>query len=67
MLEVRGNYVKERKGIKALKAMAKAYDRATKGIEEPDLKELLARIRDHELYHVDIFNDLLKEERGRKR
>lgn len=62
MLEVQENYAKEQKGIKAV---AKAYDHATKGIEEPDLKELLVRIRDHELYHVDVFNDLLKEEEGR--
>jgi bacterioferritin len=49
------------------KKVAAEYDRAAKGIKDSDLKELLARIRDHELYHVDIFNDLLKEERGRKR
>jgi hypothetical protein len=55
MLKVQENYVKERKGIKALKAMAKAYDRATKGIKEPALKELLTRIRDHELYPALIF------------
>ncbi len=35
--------------------MAKAYDHATKGIAEPELKELLARIRDHELYPILIF------------
>jgi rubrerythrin len=45
--------------------VAAEYDRAAKEIEEPDLKELLIRIRDHELYHVDVFDDLLKEEEGR--
>ena len=46
------------------KKVAAKYDRAAKEIEEPDLKELLKRIRDHELYHADVFNDLLKEEKG---
>ena len=48
------------------KRVAAEYDRAAKEIKEPDLKELLVRIRDHELYHVDVFNDLLKgeEEQG---
>jgi len=41
------------------------YGRVAKEIEEPDLKELLVQIRDHELYHVDIFSDLLKGEEGR--
>lgn len=62
---MRENYAKEQKGINALKAMAKAYDRAAKGIEDSDLKELLTRIKDHELYHVVIFGDLLKEEEKR--
>ena len=47
------------------KKVTAEYDRAAKEIEEPDLKELLARIRDHELYHVDVFSDLLKEEEKR--
>ena len=47
------------------KKVTAEYDRATKEIEDPDLKELLARIRDHELYHVDVFSDLLKEEEKR--
>ncbi|MEA1872608.1 MAG: ferritin-like domain-containing protein [Chloroflexota bacterium] len=47
------------------KKVAAEYDRAAKEIEEPDLKELLARIRDHEVYHADVFDDLLKEEEGR--
>ena len=49
------------------KKVAAEYDRAAKETKEADLKELLARIRDHELYHADVFNDLLKEEGGRGR
>jgi bacterioferritin len=49
------------------KKVAAEYDRAAKKIKDSDLKELLTRIRDHELYHVDVFNDLLKEEEGRSR
>jgi len=44
------------------KKVAAKYDRAAKEIKEPDLKELLTRIRDHEIYHADVFGDLLKEE-----
>jgi bacterioferritin len=54
-----------RADIKIEKKVAAEYDRATKEIEEPDLKELLARIRDQEVYHADVFDDLLKEEEGR--
>ena len=49
------------------KKVAAEYDRAAKGIKDSDLKELLVRIRDHELYHVDLFSDLLKGEEGRGR
>jgi bacterioferritin len=53
-----------RADIKIEKKVAAEYDRAAKEIEEPNLKELLTRIRDHEIYHSDIFNDLLKKEEG---
>ena len=53
-----------RADIKIEKKVAAEYDRAAKEIEEPDLKELLTRIRDHEVYHADVFDDLLKEEEG---
>ncbi len=56
-----------RADIKIEKKVAAEYDRAAKEIKEPDLKELLVRIRDHELYHVDVFSDLLKGEEGRGR
>jgi len=51
-----------RADIKIEKEVADEYDRAAREIKESDLKELLTRIRDHEIYHADIFNDLLKEE-----
>ncbi len=51
-----------RADIKVEKKVAAEYDRAAKEIEEPDLKELLIRLRDHEVYHADVFDDLLKEE-----
>ena len=44
------------------KQVAAEYDRAAKEIEDEDLKTLLIRIRDHEIYHTEIFQDLLKEE-----
>jgi len=54
-----------RADIKIEKKVAAEYDRAAKEIEEPDLKKLLVRIRDHEIYHADVFEDLLEEEEKR--
>jgi bacterioferritin len=51
-----------RADIKIEREVAAEYDRAAKEIEEPDLKKLLIRIRDHEVYHAEVFSDLLKEE-----
>ena len=48
--------------IKIEKEVAAAYDRASEEVDDPDLKKLLLRIRDNEIYHIDVFNDLLKEE-----
>ncbi len=48
--------------IKVEKEVADGYDRAAREIEDPDLKKLLLRIRDHEVYHTEVFSDLLKEE-----
>lgn len=53
-----------RADIQIEREVAAEYDRAAKEIEEPDLKELLKRIRDHEVYHADVFTDLLKKEEG---
>jgi bacterioferritin len=54
-----------RADIKIEKKVAAEYDRAVKEIKEPDLRELFIRIRDHEIYHADVFDDLLKEEEKR--
>ena len=54
-----------RADIKIEKEVAAEYDRAAKRTKEPGLKKLLTRIRDHELYHADVFTDLLKGEEGR--
>ena len=56
-----------RADIKIEQEVADAYDRAAKEVKEADLKRLLLRIRDHEIYHTDIFSDLLKEEEKRVR
>ena len=44
------------------KKVAAEYDRAARETEDPKLKRLLLRLRDHELYHAEVFGDLLKEE-----
>ncbi len=47
--------------IKIEKEVAEAYDKAAKETDDADLKKLLFRIRDNELYHIDVFTDLLEE------
>lgn len=51
-----------RSDIKIEKKVTEAYDKAAKKVKDPGLKKLLLRIRDHEIYHTDVFSDLLKEE-----
>jgi len=51
-----------RADIKIEQEVAAAYDRAARETEDPELRELLIRIRDHEIYHTQVFSDLLKEE-----
>jgi bacterioferritin len=51
--------------IKIEKEVAEKYDKAAKEVDEVGLKELLLRIRDHEKYHIDVFTDLLKEEKDK--
>ena len=53
-----------RADIKIEKVVAAEYDRAAKEVKDPDLKKLLQRIRDHEIYHTEVFTDLLKEEQS---
>lgn len=47
--------------IKIEKQVAVKYGNAIKEVPDAGLKKLLTRIRDHENYHVDVFNDLLKK------
>jgi bacterioferritin len=54
-----------RADIKIEQEVAAEYDRAAKELAEPDLKQLLIRLRDHEVYHAEVFSDLLKEEEGK--
>ena len=46
--------------IRIEREVAAEYSRASKEITEADVKSLLDRIRDQELYHIDVFSDLLK-------
>jgi bacterioferritin len=46
------------------KEVAEAYDKAANETDDSGLKELFLRLRDHELYHVEVFGDILKEEGG---
>ena len=55
-----------RADIKIEREVAEAYDKAAKETEDPDLKKLFLRIRDNEVYHIDVFSDLLKEEEEEK-
>jgi len=50
-----------RADIKIEKEVAAEYDRAAKEAKDASLKKLLIRIRDHEIYHVEVFDDLLEE------
>ncbi|MBN2462086.1 MAG: ferritin-like domain-containing protein [Dehalococcoidia bacterium] len=50
-----------RADLKIEKEVAAKYDSAAKEVKDADLKKLLKRIRDHELYHVEVFEDLLEE------
>ena len=49
--------------LKIEKEVAAKYDKAAGEVDDKGLKELLIRIRDNEKYHIDVFNDLLKEEK----
>ena len=56
-----------RADIKIEQEVANEYDRAAGEINDPGVKSLLLRIRDHEIYHADVFTDLLKEEEEQAR
>jgi bacterioferritin len=50
-----------RADISVEKAVTMDYTRQIPELDEEDLKVLLSRIRDHEVYHIDVFSDLLKQ------
>ena len=47
--------------MKIEKEVADTYDRAAKDAKDKGLKDLLLRIRDNEIYHLDVFRDLLTD------
>jgi rubrerythrin len=53
--------------IKIEKEVAAEYDRAAKEVKDRGLKDLLNRIKGHEVYHAEVFGDLLNEETGKKK
>jgi bacterioferritin len=51
--------------IKIENEVAAEYARAAKEIKDPGLKDLIMRIQGHEVYHADVFSDLLKQVKGK--
>jgi bacterioferritin len=47
--------------IKIEREVAAEYDRAAKEMDAPELARLLRRLRDHEIYHAEVFSDLLQK------
>lgn len=47
--------------IKIEKEVAAEYGRAAREVKDRGLKDLLTRIQGHEVYHANVFSDLLKE------
>ena len=47
--------------IDAERAVTLAYTRQLNQIEDEDLHQLVTRIRDHEIFHEEVFRDLLAE------
>lgn len=41
-----------------------AYSQQIPEIKDEGLRELITRIRDHEIYHIDVFSDLLAQVKG---
>jgi len=50
--------------IKIENEVAKAYDQASTKADDIKLKKLLLRLRDNEIYHAEVFSDLLEEEKS---
>lgn len=51
-----------RADINIEREVAAKYDSAAKETNDAGLKKLLLRIRDNEIYHIGVFDDLLQEE-----
>ena len=45
--------------------VAAEYERIASKTDDPGLKKLLQRIRDNEIYHDEVFQELLKEQEGK--
>lgn len=43
--------------------VSEVYDRAAQESDNADIKKLFLRMRDNEIYHAEVFNDLLKKEK----
>jgi bacterioferritin len=50
--------------IKIENEVAEAYDKAATKADDSKLKKLLLRMRDNEIYHAEVFSDLLEEEKS---
>jgi len=50
-----------RADIAAERAVTMDYEAQLEELEDPGLKELLGYIRDHEVYHDELFSDMLEE------
>lgn len=52
--------------IAAERAVTMDYNQQIEEIDDEELQALLARVRDHEVYHDAVFSDMLEEVRARK-
>ncbi len=50
-----------RADIAAERAVTMSYEEQIEELDDPGLKELFAYVRDHEIYHDELFSDLLSE------
>ena len=53
-----------RADIAVEREVTKEYTRQIDEVDDPDLKRLITRIRDNEIYHDELFSDLLDEVSG---
>jgi bacterioferritin len=53
-----------RADIAVEREVTKEYTRQIEEVDDPDLKRLITRIRDNEIYHDELFSDLLDEVSG---